>query len=62
MSHHADGLSGRGLMPSLEQDKDRSFNKMTGNWVMNCRGIVDNIGMLATQRHLFRVAGTDVSK
>jgi len=42
MSHHADGLSGRGLMTLLEQGKDRSFNKIKGNWVMNCTGIVSN--------------------
>ena len=33
MRHNDDGLSGRGLVTSLE-GKDRSFNKITGNWVM----------------------------
>ena len=36
MRHHADGQIGRGLMTSLEQGKDSSFNKITRNWVMNC--------------------------
>jgi len=30
-----DGLSGRGLMTSLVVGKDRSFGKMTTNWVMS---------------------------
>ena len=33
MPHNADGLSGRGLMTSLGEGKDRSFNKITANWV-----------------------------
>jgi len=28
------GLSGRGLMTSLGEEKDRSFNNITANWVM----------------------------
>jgi len=28
-----DGLSGRGLMTSLGEGKDRSFNKIMRNWV-----------------------------
>jgi len=42
MPYYADGLSGRGLMTSLEEGKDRSFNKIIQNWVMNCTCIVDN--------------------
>jgi len=37
---HADSLSGRGLMTSLAQGKDRSFNKITRNCVMNCTTLV----------------------
>jgi len=33
MRHNDDGLSGRGLVTSLREGKDRSFNKITGNWV-----------------------------
>jgi len=40
--HNADGLSGRGLVASLGERKDSSFNKITGNWVMNCTSIVGN--------------------
>jgi len=29
-------------MTSLGEEKDRSFNKITGNWVMNCTSIVGN--------------------
>jgi len=32
--HNEDGLSGGGLMTSLGEGKDRSFNKITANWVM----------------------------
>jgi len=41
-SRHADDLSGRGLMTSLGQGKDRSFNKITGNSAVNCTSIVGN--------------------
>jgi len=43
MRHHSmlqchndydEGISGRGLMTSLGEGKDRSFNKITANWVM----------------------------
>jgi len=34
--HNADSLSGHGLMTSLGEGKERSINKITGNWVMNC--------------------------
>jgi len=40
--HNADGLSGRGLMTSLWEEKDRSCNKITGNWIMNCLSTVGN--------------------
>lgn len=30
---NADGLSGHGLMRSLGDGKDRSFNNIMGNWV-----------------------------
>ena len=43
---HADALSGRGLTTSLRQGEDRSFDKITRNWVMTCT----SIGTLATQR------------
>jgi len=29
-----EGISGRGLMTSLREGKDRSFNKITANWVV----------------------------
>jgi len=34
MRHNDEGLSGRDLMTSLGERKDRSFNKITGNWFM----------------------------
>jgi len=42
MPHNAGGLSGRSLMTSLGEEKDSSFNRITGNWVMNCKSIVGN--------------------
>jgi len=42
MPHNADDLNGRGLMASLGKGKDRSFNKITKNWVMSCTSIVGN--------------------
>jgi len=36
MPHNTDGLSGRGLMTSLWEGKDRLFNIITENWFMNC--------------------------
>jgi len=32
MLHNADGVRGHGLMMSLGEGKDRSFNKITANW------------------------------
>jgi len=49
MPYDDDGLSGRDLMTSLGEGKDRSFNIITGNWVMNPTSIVDNWYVIATQ-------------
>ena len=47
MLHNDDGLSGRGLMTSLGQGKDRSFKQITGNW--ETAQALRIIGTLATQ-------------
>jgi len=49
-----DGLSGRGLMISLEEGKDGPFNKITANWATQFAVILLNDLFLPLQLSLLR--------